>query len=312
MTLTELPHSASSQAAFADPDQHVPRVERPTAEDFQRRFVQRSQPCVITGVASQWPAFSKWGADYLKSVAGDREVAVHFDEDGDFQRWYSPLGTGDRKMRLADFLDILTAEPPDRRYYMSEHDVRWISGALLADVDMSGYPFIDVSEPAMFLGRDTMMPLHYHGTTEAVCCQLIGDKEFVLFAPEDTRRLAPFPCWSRFFHFSQIGVAEQAKVFQRGDHLGEWKATSKEFPRYAKATPIRVHLRPGDMLYIPVDWWHVTTCPGFQANVVWFWRSSFRRWHFPSPGLHTLGHLAAFRLRHGFRKPLDRYARAKS
>jgi hypothetical protein len=290
-------------------DPRVPRLHAPTAEQFYDQFVRRGRPVVLTGVASQWPAFAKWTPDYLRRVAGNQNVSVHYDEEGDFQRWYSPRSAGDRQMRFGEFLDIVTGDKPDRRYYVSEHGLHSISEKLVDDVDILGRFSYITGKPAVFVGRDTMMPLHYHGTTEAVCCQLVGEKEFVLFAPRDTPRMYAHPWWSNHWHFSRIDVARQASVFTNTDHLGYAMSGPDRFPRYSFADPFRIALHAGEILFIPVHWWHVTTCPGFQVNVVWFFPSSMRRWHWPSPGLQMLARLAKFRLRHGLRRPLDTYAR---
>ena len=44
-------------------------------------------------------------------------------------------------------------------------------------------------------------------------------------------------------------------------------------------------LQPGQMLFIPVHWWHLTAATGYQVSVSHFFRSKLRRWTFPKPGL---------------------------
>lgn len=251
-------------------------------------WVGKNRPVIMTGVADQWPAFEKWGPDYFKQVCGDKEVSVHFDERGDFQRWYTPTGRTDRTMTIAEFVDILTAEPADRRYYMTEHDLSMISEELCKDVD--GMPYSD-GEPRIFLGRDTCMPLHYHATTEAILCQLRGDKEVLLYSPAQFAKLYAHPWYSSAWMFSQIDGPQQVAQFTGDtDHLNLQGEPSDGFPKFGSAEPTVIHLKAGEILLIPVHWWHLTTCPGFQFNVTFFWRSINKRYTFPQPGLQVLAH----------------------
>ncbi len=264
------------------------RVHAPTKAEFERDFVQRNQPVVITGVADQWPAFSKWNADYLKRVAGDSTVAVHFEERGDFQRWYTPDGHVDKKLTVGQFVDILTQPTPDRRYYMSEHDLSLVSRALLADVDATRYTS---GEPKLFLGRDTCMPLHYHATTEAILCQLVGSKEVLLYSPDQWSLLYAHPWYSPAWMFSRVDGGQQVQAFTQGNaHLRLDLPPSAGFPKFKRAKPTVVLLQPGEILFIPVHWWHLTTAPGFQVNVSAFWPSHRSRYRFPQPGLQVLAH----------------------
>ncbi len=267
------------------PDTPLPRLHRPTAAAF-RRFESAGQPCVITGVATEWPAMQRWDVPYLVDAAGDAWLDAHFREDGDFRLYYTPLGRDDRRIRLRDLLTILTAEPPDRRYFVTETDLDLLSDALVHDVD--AHPYTDGS-PRLFLGRDTCMPLHFHATTEALLCQLRGEKEVVLYSPAQYGNLYPNSWRSPSWLFSRIETARQVQAFDGPTaHLRLADRPDAAYPRFDRAQPLRVRLRPGEMLYLPVQWWHLTTCAGFQYNVTFFWRSQRRRYCYPQPGFQVL------------------------
>ena len=286
----------------------IERVSAPTPRLFQEQYVARRKPVILTDVVSQWPAFANWNPDYLREVAGDATVDVHYDADGDFQRWYSPEGLQDRQMTLREFVDLLTASPPERRFYMTEHSLARISERLVGEVDAGGYADPEgtsAPQPYVFLGRDTMMPLHYHGTTEAILCQIVGDKEIVLYPPEQTALLRAHPWRSRYWHFSRVGAPQQASVFTDASHLRLGEPNSgRRFESFDSAEPMVFTLRAGEILFIPVHWWHLTTCPGFQINVTFFWPSRFRRYRFPQPGLQVVAN--------GVWKKLTRLGSSKS
>lgn len=54
--------------------------------DFYSNCVSRSRPCLLSSMAKQWPAYSKWsyakgGVNYLKGLIGDASVNVFVDNN---------------------------------------------------------------------------------------------------------------------------------------------------------------------------------------------------------------------------------------
>jgi hypothetical protein len=255
----------------------IERIEAPTREQFYD-YVNRNTPVIMTGVSTQWPAFKEWSAERFKEVAGDSMVTVHFQEQGNFHLWYGDAKPRDVKMRFGDLIDLLLKEPPDLRYYMTEHDLSIVSPRLVQDIDAKRY--VD-TQPFLFLGRDTFMPLHYHGTTEAILCQIKGRKQVTLYAPDQWPYLYAHPWYTLRYYFSRVDPR---------------KPDGRRFPKFARATPMTFTLEPGEILLIPVHWWHVTSCPGFQISATLFWKSSRERYRFPSPGLQVFAHTVYRRL----------------
>ena len=285
--------SALRTAEGSAPDSHpaVARVERPSREEFER-IQDRNRPVILTGVSTRWPAHERWSAEYLKSVAGDSEVTVHYDQDGDFTRWYlqRPEERDDRRMPFGEFLDLLADEEQGHRYYMTEHSLRQVSKELAEEAHFEDLVELRPPwEPLIFVGRHTCMPLHYHGTTEALLCQVIGTKTITLFAPDQTPFLYPRRWYAQSPLFSRV----EGRSLQRGEpDLERW-------PRLARAEPIRFTLHPGEILFIPVHWWHLTSVSGFQVSLTTFWSSRLRRWTFPSPGFQVIAREGLYWMKKG-------------
>lgn len=252
-------------------DLEIQRIEAPGREEFQRDWVDQNRPVILTGLASQWRAAS-WTPDYLESVAGDSTVTAHYQEEANFHYWYQHLGQRqDRQMPFAELLDLLTREPPERRYYMTEHELEHVSPRLLEDVDVSRY--LDGAIPMLFMGRDTYMPMHYHGATEAILCQLSGSKTITLYSPDQFSLLYPRRWYSRAPVFSQVDTRDP---------------DLERFPKFTRARPMTFTLEPGEILFIPVHWWHVTGVEGFQISMTCFWKAKMSCYTFPAPGLQTV------------------------
>jgi len=87
--------------------------------------------------------------------------------------------------------------------------------------------------------------------------QLHGDKEVVMFAPDDARFTYQMP--ARLFHLSRVDPRP-----------GRFSLDA--FPLFARAKPMHASLRPGDVLFIPCRWLHHFSHIG-QLNVnvtAWF------------------------------------------
>lgn len=138
---------------------------------------------------------------------------------------------------------------------------------------------------AMVVGQvgATMTP-HFdsHGN---VVLQIFGRKSFVLWPPEDTAGLYPFP--------SNHAATRQAMLNpDTHPRFGQGAA----FPRYAATRPQRGELKPGDVLHLPLAWWHMIRTETHLATSVSFWHDSRRPGPFspPPPSLRgaTEEHLA--------------------
>ncbi len=263
-------------------ERSIERVQAPSREELRRRFEDTNTPVILTGVTDHWPAMTKWTPEYLKRVAGDSIITVHYDEGGDFHRWYTnPRKRIDRHIPFRELLDLLTKDPQGPRYYMTEHEVSRVSPELVKDVDFSRY--IDpgsIYEPLLFLGRDTCMPLHYHGTTEGFLCQVQGSKEVILYGPDQFAKLYARPWYAKAPLFSEVDG--------RNPDLAR-------FPKFGDAVPLRFRLEPGETLYIPVHWWHFTRVQGYQISVTHFWKARLQNWTFPAPGFQVCAREVLFK-----------------
>jgi hypothetical protein len=58
----------------------------------------------------------------------------------------------------------------------------------------------------------------------------------------------------------------------------------EKWPKLRHAKGLEFTVRAGEILFIPVHWWHVTSVDTFQLSMTYFWRSDPSRWHYPQPG----------------------------
>ena len=94
--------------------------------------------------------------------------------------------------------------------------------------------------------KDTVIPLHYE-LSERVLFQIRGSKEVILFSPECTPFMYPFPYGHPCYKQSMVNM----------ECTTSWSTFKYFKPENdtLKRNIYRVVLTPGDMLYIPSGWW---------------------------------------------------------
>ena len=71
--------------------------------------------------------------------------------------------------------------------------------------------------------------------------QVKGKKRFLLFSPDQFTSLYPYPVGHPHDRQSQVDL--DAPNYQR-------------FPKFRNINALEAILEPGDVLYVPTNWWH--------------------------------------------------------
>ncbi|OLL23918.1 Lysine-specific demethylase 8 [Neolecta irregularis DAH-3] len=195
-------------------------------------------------------------------MGGRRLVPVELGGD------YTQAAWTQQWMPFARFLEAHILAPRAPPAYLAQHDLFAQIPALRADVCVPDYCFAragicgpdycsaraDLCGPqtpspppdplpnVWFGSRATTSPLHtdpYHN----ILCQVLGYKYFRLYAPQYSSRLYPRSPESGvdMGNTSQVDIANP-----------DYDA----FPDLRNAKFVDGILRPGDALYIPLNWWH--------------------------------------------------------
>jgi cupin-like protein len=211
-----------------------------TRTEFAAEYLSPPRPVILTDAISHWPALGRWTPEYFKTEYGDLEVAV----DGEAMTL----------RHLIERIEASTSEAP-APYLRNQRLAAW-PPQLCADVSPmpactqpnwldsrvfpSRHPLSSVE--AYIGGRGARFPvLHYDGLhTHAFLMQLHGDKEYIVFSPEQTA-----------FMYPRDGL--EMNKSRIDDVLAPDRAT---FPLFDEAQGVRFALRPGETLFVPAGWWH--------------------------------------------------------
>lgn len=264
----------------------VPRVHR---HEF-RPPRWGGEPRIVLDSFHCWTAPARWRPAYLKSVVGDREVAVR-ETNGPPRNIFQNLAEGGR-ISFSEYLDWVLETARDLRdiaelhasvgeitrmvcergfdysYYL-DAKLEQLSETLLNDVPVPDwYPTapIDINFWCGVLG--TSSGLHCDVTPNCNV-QVIGQKHFILFPPSQSRLIY------RIRPIMHCRFDPNVPDFER-------------FPLARDASGWQCTLRPGESLYIPVGWYHqVTVTSDWAVNVNFFWPRPFPQglaipdlWHF--------------------------------
>lgn len=243
----------------------VPRRHRLSGDDFLHDHYRRNQPVIITGMLDDCAARHGWTFDYLAARLAGRDVEVQFGRDADPDYELNSLAHR-RRMPFAEYVELVRQAGVTNDFYMTANNdghnkdaVR----ALMADLP----PLADyLREPGGFFWfgpAGTITPFH-HDLTNNFMLQLAGRKRVRLIAPCDTPRV-----YNQRHCFSQVD----------GRHID-----LRRFPLMAEVQVIDCVLAPGEILFLPVGWWHFVEALDVSITVSttqFKWDNDFYS-HYPS------------------------------
>ena len=232
----------------------IERIQRPDYETFRDRFLARNRPVVISGSIDHWPAMRLWDFDYVGRALGDRAITP-VRTNGYFQIDVK-RGVPVEEMNFATYRRAIEgAKQP--RYYLRLALEGSFKGTLAEDYDHPVYCSrrILLKKNLWLGGEGASVGLHYD-MTHNIVAQITGRRKVLLFSPEDSSNLYPYPMRTLCWHHSQVSL--DAPDVAR-------------FPRFRDARPIESELGRGELLFIPQGWWHrfVTIENAIAVNFFW-------------------------------------------
>ncbi|XP_030646240.1 lysine-specific demethylase 8 [Chanos chanos] len=235
----------------------VPRIRCPSLESFRSDFLVPQKPVVLEGIIDHWPAFKEhpWSIDYLRSVAGCRTVPVEIGSKYTDEEW------GQRLLTVNEFIDhYILGKGAGGIGYLAQHQLFDQVPELKEDIRIPDYCCLgegdegDITINAWFGPGGTISPLH-QDPQQNFLSQVVGTKYIRLYSPEETKYV--YPHQSQLLHnTSQVEVEDP---------------DMERFPDFLKASFQDCVLQPGDVLFIPVKYWHYVRSLELSFSVSFWW-----------------------------------------
>ncbi|KAF9583556.1 Lysine-specific demethylase 8 [Lunasporangiospora selenospora] len=265
----------------------IPRVHLPTMDAFQSHVNTLdaeggATPIIITGAIDHWPAMERWAdlETICRTAGPDRLVPIEVGSQYTDETWTQKMVT------FREFVDrfiLGTHESPSKGSgdgevkggvgYLAQHDLFAQIPRLRRDIDISDYCMIDTRvqegyQPpddvllnAWFGPRGTVSPMHtdpYHN----LLAQVVGRKYIRLYSPQESPKLYCYGSDSNGDEQRGQETSEESAGMTTANMLSNTSQVDVEnpdlgrHPLFAEATYVETVLEPGELLYIPFQWWH--------------------------------------------------------
>jgi hypothetical protein len=247
----------------------IDRVIGIGAEDFLDRYYAANWPVILSGELADWPALSLWTPEYLTEQVGGaiieyqggRSSNDRFELEKDRHRRTAPFD---------DFIWMIRERGNDA--YLTAYNSGATAEALrplradLGRIDKLLAHGPEADEGMLWIGpAGTFTPLH-HDLTNNLLVQIAGRKRIVMAPPSETPKLA-----------NAVHVFSEA-----GDLLSD--EARARFPALADVRKAELVLEPGEILFLPIGWWHQVEALDFSISATYTnfrWRND---WHEGFPG----------------------------
>jgi len=222
--------------------QPVDRVDSISGEVFQQRYYTPMKPVVITRLAEQWPAYSKWNWQYFKEVVGDKRVALYNNVKSDA---YTPINTADDYKTFGEYIDMISQGPAGWRIFLFnifEHAPQLTTDFTWPENIMKGFV---KKFPMLFVGgASSITHMHFDiDLSHILHTQFAGRKRVLLFPYQEQYKLYRKP-------FEVLSLADFSHYNQNGH------PNYDQFPALKLAQGYEVVLDHGDTLFMPAGYWH--------------------------------------------------------
>jgi hypothetical protein len=218
----------------------VDRVNSISGKDFKKHYYDQKKPLIITDLAKQWPAYSKWNWDYFIEVVGQKEVGVYNNIKSDA---YTPINTADAYMKFGDYLQQVKKGPLELRIFLFnifQHAPELAKDFTWPEHLMKGFV---KNYPMLFVGGEgSVTHMHFDiDMSHILHTQFMGKKRVLLFPFEEQHKLYRKP-------WEVLSMANFAGYAVKFDY--------ENFPAVRLAKGYEVILEHGDTLFMPAGYWH--------------------------------------------------------
>ncbi|AXV81362.1 MULTISPECIES: cupin-like domain-containing protein [Ralstonia solanacearum species complex] len=218
----------------------VPRVRGLSSEEFHERYYSRNLPVLIEDAAHCWPALTKWTNAYLKEQYGD--CIVTYQDRGKSSDHRHSFIDHSAQIAFSKYIELVENSGESNACYLIAHDRlldRPEFASLLDDIPFDERyldPIGPVGKVFFWLGpKGARTPLH-RDLGNVFLAQVRGRKRVNFIPALEMHRV-----YNSFGYHSDLDLDDY---------------DPKKFPRMAKAHVSTTVVSSGEMLFIPVGWWH--------------------------------------------------------
>lgn len=230
----------------AEHNQEIDRLEIIDRDTFYNHYQANNRPVILTGMIDHWHIYQHWTPEYFKEQWGD-QVVQYTRLSEDKVRFHE-------EKSLGEFVDIITHLEHANDYYLSYGNYEFNQkplASMFAEIDKLP-ELLNPNAPELisgqvFLGPNgTLTDLHFD-LANALYAQIYGKKKFTLVPPEYITNIYPYGNLRSMVDIESIDY--------------------ERFPYYKGAKKYEFTLEPGELMYLPVGWWHAVESEGVSISL---------------------------------------------
>lgn len=228
----------------------IDRVKTISKKDFIANYLKPQKPVVIEHLVDDWPAYSKWSLDHIKTVAKDKTVPLYDDRPVDYKDGFNePHAT----MRMEEYVDLLKKEPTKYRIFL--WNILKEIPTLQNDFSYPdiGLRFLKKLPMLFFGGKESYTFMHYDiDLANIIHVHFEGKKQCILFPQSENDFLYKIP---------HSLITREDIDFSNPDF--------EKWPALKNAKGFVANLEHGNALYMPEGYWHYMqyVTPGFSMSL---------------------------------------------
>jgi hypothetical protein len=225
-------------------------------DEFLERYYAPGRPVILVGEMADWPALSRWTPQYLRDRIGSQLIEFQGGRSDD-DRFEMYKDTHRRELRFDQFIDLIDGKTGNDAYITAYNSARNANALAPLHADLGfldKFLSRDASQPhgMMWIGpAGTVTSLH-HDLTDNFIAQIVGRKRLKLIPAADVGRL-----YNHHHVFSEITDLEDSTV------------VPTRFPLVADARIYDVTLSPGEVIFVPLAWWHQVKSLDFSVTITY-------------------------------------------
>lgn len=218
----------------------IPRVSNLSSDDFLHHYYAPNRPVIIEDVVRHWPALKKWNLDFFREHYGAEQVT--------YQRGRSNVDYRDSFIDhsttglFSQYMDLIASARKTNDYYLIAHDRlldRETFHPLLNDIVFDERYFDGVNT----LGRvffwlgpmGSTTPMH-RDLGNVYLAQISGRKTVTMIPSMQMHKV-----------YNEVGYHSDV-------NFDDW--SPGDYPLLKDAHIAEVTIEPGELLFIPLGWWH--------------------------------------------------------
>ncbi|XP_030762619.1 bifunctional peptidase and arginyl-hydroxylase JMJD5 [Sitophilus oryzae] len=230
----------------------------PSLEFFANQYFYQQLPVKLKGCIKHWSALKKWSnIQYFLNLAGARTVPIEIGSHYTDKNWSQKL------MTIKEFIENYLLSENREVGYLAQHNLLDQIIELKDDIQIPEYcccslNYEKATDPDIniWLGpKETLSPLHQDPKNN-ILAQVFGTKQVILYSVEDSKYLYPY----------------QGNMLSNSAQVDPLKPDFIKFPEFKNAKMYKCLLEPGDMLFLPINWWHHVKALDRSCSVSFWWQ----------------------------------------